>query len=86
LALRLPNKLTTARSVPDAFSAHQEWLDEWMRMFGEDTRRLVSDGHKLVDTGVRCFARRRRRKPIDSRLPPDPEKRGAAFRKACPWA
>jgi hypothetical protein len=56
LALRLPNKLTNARSVPDAFSAYQEWLDEWMSMFGEDTRRFVSHGGKLIDTGVRCFA------------------------------
>jgi hypothetical protein len=56
LALRLPNKLTTARSVPDAFSAYQEWFDEWVSMFGEDTRRLFSDSRKIVDTGVRCFA------------------------------
>jgi hypothetical protein len=54
--LRLPNKLTTARSVPDAFSAYQEWLDEWAKMFGEGSRRVVSDGHKLVDTGMRGFA------------------------------
>jgi hypothetical protein len=56
LAFRLPNKLTNARSVPDALSAYQEWLDEWMSMFGEDSQRLVSDGRKLIDTGVRCFA------------------------------
>jgi hypothetical protein len=56
LALRLPNKLTSARSLPDAVSAYQEWFDEWMSMFGEDGRRLVSDGRKLIDTGVRCFA------------------------------
>jgi hypothetical protein len=55
-ALRLPNKLTAARSVPDAFSAYQEWFDDWVSMFGEDTRRLVADSRKLVDTGVRCFA------------------------------
>jgi hypothetical protein len=56
LALRLPNKLTNARSMPDAFSAYQEWFNEWMSMFGEDTRRFVSDGGKLIDTSVRCFA------------------------------
>lgn len=56
LALRLPNKLTNASSVPDAISAYQEWFDEWMSMFGEDSQRLVSDGRKLIDTGVRCFA------------------------------
>jgi hypothetical protein len=56
LALQLPNKLTSARSMPDALSAYQEWLDEWMSMCGEDSQRLVSDGRKLIDTGVRCFA------------------------------
>ncbi len=56
LAFRLPNKLTSARSVPDAFSAYREWFDEWVSMFGEDTLRFVSDGGKLMDTGVRCFA------------------------------
>jgi hypothetical protein len=56
LAMRLPNKLTSARSVPDAFSAYQEWLNEWMGMFGEDSRRLMSDGRKFIDVSVRCFA------------------------------
>jgi hypothetical protein len=56
LAMRLPNKLTSARSVPDAFSAYQQWLNEWMGMFGEDNRRLISDGRKFLDAGVRCFA------------------------------
>lgn len=56
LAFRLPNKLTNARSMPDAFSAYQEWFEEWMNMFGEDSQRLVSDGRKLIDTSVRCFA------------------------------
>ena len=56
LAFRLPNRLTAARSVPDALSAYQQWLNEWMGMFGEDSRRLISDGRRLVDAGVRCFA------------------------------
>jgi hypothetical protein len=56
LALRLPNKLTAARSLPDAFSAYQEWLHDWMNMFGEDSRRFISDGGKIIDAGVRCFA------------------------------
>ncbi len=56
LAFKLPNKLTNARSVPDAVSAYQEWLNELLSMFGEDSRRFVSDGQKIVDTGMRCFA------------------------------
>ena len=55
LAFKLPRQLTNARSVPDALSAYQEWLNEWMSMRGEDGRRLVSDGQKIMDTGVRCF-------------------------------
>lgn len=55
LAMQLPNKLTSARSVPDVFSSYQEWLSEWVNMFGEDGRRLISDGRKLIHAGVRCF-------------------------------
>jgi hypothetical protein len=56
LAFKLPNKLTAARSVPDAISAYQEWFGEWMNMRGEDSRRLISDGQRIVETGVRCLA------------------------------
>ena len=56
LAFKLPRQLTNARSVPDALSAYQEWLNEWMSMWGEDGRRLISDSQKIIDTGVRCFA------------------------------
>lgn len=56
LAFKLPKRLTSARSVPDAFSAYQEWLREWLNMCGEDGRRFISDGQKIVDAGVRCFA------------------------------
>jgi hypothetical protein len=56
LALKLPNKLTAARSMPDALSAYQEWLGEWMSMFGEDSRRFMSDSRRIIDAGVRCFA------------------------------
>lgn len=56
LAMRLPNKLSSARSMPDVVSAYQEWLNEWMGMFGEDSRRLMSDSRKFIDVGVRCFA------------------------------
>ncbi len=56
LALKLPNRLTGARSVSDAFSAYNQWLNEWLSMCGEDGRRLVSDGQRLVNTGVRCLA------------------------------
>jgi hypothetical protein len=56
LASRLPNKLTAARSVPDALSAYQEWLGEWMNRCGEDSYRIVSDSQRIISAGVRCFA------------------------------
>jgi hypothetical protein len=56
LAFRLPSRLTAAPTVSDAFSAYHEWLNEWMSMRSEDSRRLLSDSQKIVDTGVRCFA------------------------------
>ena len=56
LALKLPNKLTEARSVPDALSAYQQWLGEWMNLWSEDSRQFLSDSRKIMDTSVRCFA------------------------------
>jgi hypothetical protein len=50
LALNLPNRLTCARSMPDAISAYQEWLTEWLALCGEDGRHLISDGQKIVNT------------------------------------
>jgi hypothetical protein len=55
LAFNLPNRLAGARTLPDAVSAYQEWLSEWLAMCNEDSRRLVTDGQKIVATGVRCF-------------------------------
>lgn len=55
LALRLPNRLTAARSVPDAVTTYQEWFGEWLNRCSEDSQRLLSDGQKIVVTGTRCF-------------------------------
>lgn len=52
----LPARLTAARTVPDAVSAYQEWLTEWMNMIGEDSRLLLTDGGKVMGAGARCFA------------------------------
>jgi hypothetical protein len=55
-AFNLPNRLAGARTLPDALSAYQEWLSEMLAMCNEDGRRFVSDGQKIVATGVRCFS------------------------------
>jgi hypothetical protein len=58
-ASELPNKLTAARSVPDAVSAYQEWLGKCMTMAGEDSYRFISDSQRIINAGVRCFAEAR---------------------------
>ena|ERR1700722_14723617 len=55
LALNLPNRLVGTRSIPEAITAYQEWLNEWLTMCNEDGRRLVADGQKFMTTGVRCL-------------------------------
>jgi hypothetical protein len=55
LALNLPNRLAGARSIPEAMTAYQEWLSEWLSRCNEDGRRLVADGQKFMTTGIRCL-------------------------------
>jgi hypothetical protein len=55
LALGLPNRLTAARSIPDAVTAYQEWFGEWVDRCGQDTQRLLSDGQRMFVTGTRSF-------------------------------
>lgn len=57
LALRLPTRLTAARSFPDAVTAYQEWFGEWINRCSEDGQRLFSDGQKIVVAGTRCFTK-----------------------------
>ena len=56
LAFSLANRLTDARTIPDAISAYQAWLGEWLELRGEVSRRLIIDGQKIVDPGARYFA------------------------------
>jgi hypothetical protein len=56
LAFKLPHRLSATNSVPEAVSVYQEWLGEWINMFGEDSRRFMSDSQRIMDAGVRCFA------------------------------
>lgn len=56
LALKLPNKIGSARSVRDALAAYHEWLSEWVRACEEDGRRFLVDAQKIIRTSARCFA------------------------------
>ena len=56
LVFALPARLTATRSFPDAVSAYQEWLKEWMNMLSEDSRQMMSDSTKMMGAGARCWA------------------------------
>jgi hypothetical protein len=56
LAFNLPNKLSAARSVPDALSAYQEWFNEWVSMVDQNGRRFIADSQRIIGAGTRCFA------------------------------
>ena len=55
LALNLPNRLAAARSMPEAITVYQQWLNEWLTMCSQDGRRLAADGQKFMTSGVRCL-------------------------------
>ena len=55
LASDFVSKLTAARSIPDAASAYQECATRHLEMFTEDSRRLLADSQKLIETGTRIF-------------------------------
>ncbi|MBV1698847.1 MAG: hypothetical protein KGK33_15785 [Hyphomicrobiales bacterium] len=57
LAFELPSRLTEVRTVPDAIDAYQAWLGEWLALRGEASRRLILDGQKFVNPGVRYVTR-----------------------------
>lgn len=56
LAAELTTKLVAARSLPDATAAWQEWANKRMSLLAEDGKRLVADGQKIAETGVRLCA------------------------------
>ena len=56
LSLKLSKKLEAADSVPDAFTAYQEWLNDEMGARAEDARLLMSNGQKFMDTTSRFLS------------------------------
>jgi hypothetical protein len=52
---KLTKDLSAAQSVPEAFTACQEWLSKEMDARSEDARQLMSDGQKLMDSGARLL-------------------------------
>ena len=56
LASNLASKLTSARSVPDAMTAWQEWSSQHLEMMTEDGKHLFADAQKVMETGARLFS------------------------------
>jgi hypothetical protein len=49
-------KLTTARSIPEAMNACQEWGGRRLEMMAEDAQQLLSDTQKFTQASVRLIA------------------------------
>jgi hypothetical protein len=56
LASELISKLTAARSIPDAMSAYQEWGSRRLAMMAEDTKHLMDNTQKFMQTSARLIA------------------------------
>jgi hypothetical protein len=56
LTAELVNKLTAARSVPEALTAWQQWASRQMEMAAEDSQWTLSNSFKLMEAGARLFS------------------------------
>ena len=55
LASEFWTKVTAARSIPEAATTCQEWASRRMEMAAEDSKRLLADGQKFMETGSRLW-------------------------------
>jgi hypothetical protein len=55
LASEFVSKLTAARSTTDAMTVCQEWGSRRLEMIAEDTKHLMDDAQKFVQTSVRLL-------------------------------
>src|SRR5262245_46792358 len=56
LARQFAEKLSGAKSLPDAAAIYQEWLARRMEMFAEDSRKFVADSQKFMAATTRLFS------------------------------
>ena len=56
LASEFVSKLTAARSIPDAMTAYQVWGSRRLEMMAEDTRHLLDNTQKFMQTSARLLA------------------------------
>ena len=55
LASKFATKLTTTRSIPDAMTTCQEWSNRQIEMMAEDSKPLVADTQRFMETGARLL-------------------------------
>jgi hypothetical protein len=50
------SKLSTARSLPEAMTACQDYTKRWFEMMAEDGEHLLADSKALMETGARLMS------------------------------
>ena len=55
LASKYATKLTATRSVSEAMTTCQEWTSRQIEMIAEDSKLLVADTQRFVETGARLL-------------------------------
>ena len=63
LASQLASELAAARSIPETTTAWQHWTKRRIELFAEDSRRLLADAEKLMETGGRMLGNGWARRP-----------------------
>jgi hypothetical protein len=56
LASKFATKLTATRSISDAMTTCQEWTSRQMEMMAEDSKLLVADTQRFMETGARVLS------------------------------
>ena len=56
LASEFAAKLSAARSIPEAMTACQEWSTRRLEMMTEDSKHLLADSQKFIETGARLMS------------------------------
>jgi len=58
LVSQFASNVTSARSIPEAMTACQQWTSRRFEMMAEDGQHLFNDAQKLTETGSRLFSDR----------------------------
>jgi len=56
LASEFVSKLTAVHSIPDAMTAYQEWGNRRLELLAEDTKHLMENTQKFIQTNARLLA------------------------------